>query len=208
MKKLFCLLAILFSINTCFALSEDYHVLRDQSLAFYSPSSQTWSSEQIYDDSIVINKKLYEGTGAYSVYNYSDGSLAFALATGDEFIYNGNFIIVDNNLLKFSKLVYNFGSFQEEQLSEEEIQSIFPDIEIIKVSWFDEDNMMWLHKPLKKDKTILLLNDTDRFFHRFECKSKNSQDEDIKNLITFSRYGMYKFKHFGERNGKIVFLIR
>ena len=63
-------------------------------------------------------------------------------------------------------------------------------------------------EDIGKNKTVLLLNDTDRFFHRFECKSKNSQDEDVKNLITFSRYGMYKFKHFGERNGKIVFLIR
>lgn len=208
MKKIFFLLATLFSINTSFALSEDYHVLQNDALAFYSPSTNTWSVEQVYDDSLVLNKKLFEGTGAYSVYNYSDGSLAFALATGDEFIYDGKFIIVDNNLLKFSKLVYNSGSFNEEILNEEEIQSIFPDVEIIKVSWFDEDNMMWLHKPFKKNKTILLLNDTDRFFHRFECKSKNSQDTDVKNLITFSRYGMYKFKHFGERNGRIVFLIR
>lgn len=208
MKKMFCILGLLFSMNVVFALPDSYEIMQDNSQLFYSPSNDVWASSQIYDDSIVLNKKLYEGTGAYSVYNYFDGSLAFALATGDEFIYDGKFVIVDNNLLKFSKIIYNGSVFEIVAMEYEEILEIFPDIEIIKVSWIDDDNVMWIHKPFLEKKTILLFNDTERFFHGLMCKSKYSQDDVLKGLITFSRYGIYRFKHYGMRDGKLTFLIR
>ena len=80
--------------------------------------------------------------------------------------------------------------------------------QIFKVSQIDTDNKTWLHKPFGKDKTILLLNDTERFFHQIKCNSTKAQDKNLKGLITFSRYGIYTFKHLGERNGKLIFYIR
>ena len=67
---------------------------------------------------------------------------------------------------------------------------------------------MWIHKPLFKNKKILLVNDTDRYFNKISCKSKNIQDSKIKGLITISRYGIFKFKHYGQRDGKLIFYIR
>ena len=67
---------------------------------------------------------------------------------------------------------------------------------------------MWLHKPLFKKKTILLVNDTDRYFHKITCKSKNIQDSEIKGLITIPRYGIIRFTHFGKHKGKLTFYIR
>ena len=67
---------------------------------------------------------------------------------------------------------------------------------------------MWIHKPIFKKKTFILVNDTDRFFHRITCKSKNTQDPEIKGLFTISRYGIIRFTHFGERDGKLTFYIR
>ena len=59
-----------------------------------------------------------------------------------------------------------------------------------------------------KNKTILLVNDTDKYFHQITCKSKGAQDEEIKGLVTFNRYGIFNFKHFGKRDGKLIFYIR
>lgn len=208
MKKFLLLLLIFLSANVVFALPEDFKIMENSSIVYYSPSLDSWSIESLSDDSLVLNKELLEGTGSYSIYKYSDGNLAFALATGDEFVYDGKLVVVDNNLLKFSKIICENSAFKEIPMERDEIQEMFPEVEIISASWIDEDNKMWIHKPLFKNKTILLLNDTDKFFHSIKTKSKNAQDEHVKGLITISHYGMYRFKHFGERNGRLTFFIR
>jgi hypothetical protein len=103
---------------------------------------------------------------------------------------------------------YDNGRFEQVPMEINEVQQLFPDVELFKVSNIDNDGKTWLHKPLFKNKTILLFNDTDRFFHKITCKSKKAQDVDIKGLITFSRYGIYRFKHFGKHKGELVFYIR
>lgn len=208
MKKILCLILLFFVTNLVKANPNEYDALYHDYQAVYTPSEAVWTSGGIADDSIVLTKKLVEGTGSYSKYLYSDGSLAFALASNSEFIKNGKFIVVDNNLLKFSEIVYNEGSFEEIPLDFQSIQQLFEDVEIIKISKIDSDNKTWIHKPLFKKKEILLLNDTDRFFHGIKKSGKKVQDENIKGLITLSRYGIYSFKHFGERNGKLIFYVR
>ena len=53
-----------------------------------------------------------------------------------------------------------------------------------------------------------MYNDTDKFFHGISTKSKNTQNTDIRSIITFSRYGIFRFKHYGEHNGKLILYIR
>lgn len=182
--------------------------ITNDTTVYYSEFMNAWSIENMAGDSLVLTKKLIEGTGSYSLYNYSDGSLAFALTTDCEFIKDDKLIIIDNNLLKYYKLVFNGNGFEQIELSLEEIEKIFPDTSILKISEIDPDNKMWIHKPLFKNKKILLVNDTDRYFHKISCKSKNIQDSKIKGLITISRYGIFKFKHYGQRDGKLIFYIR
>ena len=67
---------------------------------------------------------------------------------------------------------------------------------------------MWLHKPLGKQRNLLLFNDTDRCFHSLNTLSKGVQDSEIKGLIKINKYGIIRFSHFGERDGKLVFYIR
>lgn len=208
MKKILISLLLLIGCNLAFANPNEYDVIYHEYQAIYTPSENSWSAESIADDSIVLKKELIEGAGSYSRYNYEDGHLAFALATDCELIKDNKLIIVDNNLLKYYKMTYNGDSFEQEPLSPEELQQLFPQAEIFKISLIDKDNKTWLHKPIFKKRTILLYNDTDRFFHKISCKNKNVQDSELKGLITFSRYGFYKFTHFGEHKGKLIFYVR
>lgn len=208
MKKVLVVLSLLVGCNFVFANPNPYDVIYNEYQAVYTPSENTWSAGGLADDRIVFTKEVVEGAGSYSRYNYEDGSLAFALSTDCEIIKDGNLIVVDNNLLRYYRIIYDNGSFEQVPMSAEEVQQIFPDAELFKVSNIDNDGKTWLHKPLLKKKTILLFNDTDRFFHKITCKSKNAQDSDIKGLITFSRYGIYRFKHFGKHKGELVFYIR
>lgn len=208
MKKIF--LSLLFSCFAGIVFAQDniHNAVYDGSKIYYSPLNQTWSFESTETDDLVFTKKLIEGDGGYSIYNKEDGSFAFVLNTDYELINNGKLIIVDNNLLKYYKLIYDGTNHEQIELTDEEINSIFPDAEIYKISSIDSDNKMWIHKPFLEDKKFILVNDTDRFFHRINCKSKDVQDIEIKGLFTVSKYGIIRFTHYGERNGKITFYVR
>ncbi len=208
MKKFLISLFLLMGCNLVLANPNPYDVIYDEYQAIYTPSENSWSAGGIADDSIILTKELVEGAGSYSKYTYEDGTLAFALPTDCEIIKDGKFIVVDNNLLKFSKVIYDGESFEQVPMTEEEVRQAFEEVELFKVSSIDSDNKTWLHKPLFKKRTILLYNDTDRFFHQINCKSKNVQNLDIKGLITFTRYGIFRFNHFGEHKGKLIFYIR
>lgn len=208
MKKVLLFLSFLFLITPINAEDSLYDIIENENEIFYSQINNTWSINKSSDEDLVLFKNSFDGAGSYSTYKFSDGSLAFALATNCELIKDGKLIIIDNNLLKYYELQYNNKNIKQIELSESELKNIFPDTEIFKISQIDNDDKIWLHKPLLKKRTILLLNDTNRFFHQINCKSKNVQDNEIKGLITFNRYGSFTFKHFGKRNGKLIFYIR
>lgn len=209
MKKILICLTLFLSFNSVFATENPHNAVYNGDQVFHSNYDSKWSLIDVNtNDKLVLTKELLDGTGSCSTYKNIDNSLAFALSTDFEIIKNGNLIIVDNNLLKYSKIVYDGERFIQEPLSDEELEQAFPDAEIYKMSWIDSDNKMWLHKPLFKKRTLLLVNDTDNFYHQFSCKYKNVQDPEIKGLITINRYGIFRFKHFGKRNGELTFYIR
>lgn len=206
--KRFILLLFFLGCSSVFADINPEDVVQHNATIIYNPIQASWSTEPLDEHSVSYTKNLIEGVGSYSIYNNSDGSLAFALATDCEIVKDGKLIIVDNNLLKYSKLIYEDNAFQQIPLTDIEVSELFPQADIIKVSSIDDDEKMWLHKPFYKKRTILLVNDTEKYFHKISTKSKNVQDENIKGLITFNRYGYFKFKHYGKRNGKLIFYIR
>lgn len=209
MKKfLFCLLTMVISSISVYALSLEEEFIDADSEVVYSISDSIWRREKISDDDIVLKKTLIEGAGSYSIYNYEDESLAFALATPCELIRNGNLLIVDNNLLKYYKLIYDGQGFEQVILSAEEVQKLFPEADLLRTSFIESDDKIWIHKPFLKKKTILLFNDTDGFYHQITCKSKNVQKSEIKGLLTIPRYGIIRFTHYGKRNGKLIFYVR
>lgn len=209
MKKIF--LSILFLLFSCvFSLAEEesYQVINDGDTLVYSNIDSAWSLEKKHEDDITFKKVLYEGNGSHSIYNNEDGSLGFALATDCELISGNNLIIVDNNLLKYYKLEYDFGEITQVELTESEIKEVFPQAEIFKLSQIDADNKVWIHKPFRKKRVLIFVNDTNQFFHSLTCKSKKIQDSIVKGLVTISRYGIIRFSHLGEYKGKLTIYVR
>ena len=207
MKRfLICLMVLLFS-NVVFASENPHNAIYNNNLVYYNPLEAKWSNTPSEND-IVLKKELIEGTGSYSIYKYDDSRLAFALSTDFEIISNGKLITIDNNLLGYNKIVYDGEQFIQTSLTEEEIQETFPNAELFKLSQIDDDNKIWLHKPLFKKRTLLLINDSDKYYHSISTKSKKVQDPEIKGLITIARYGILTFRHLGERNGKLIIYIR
>ena len=208
MKKVLLSLLLFSFSSTVFADDNTLNLIKNEDKVFYSQENSTWLKEPENNNEQILTKTLFEGAGSYSIYNKEDGSLAFALATDCELINNGKLIIVDNNILKYYKLEYNDGSIEQIELTDEEIQGVFPEAEIFKLSQIESDNKIWLHKPFRKERTLILVNDTDKFFHGINCKSKNVQNPEIKGLIKISRYGIIRFTHFGEYKGNLTFYIR
>lgn len=209
MKKV-CLgliLSILLLGFTSVANACNFEGLYENYQAVYTPSSGTWSSGGMAEDRIVLTKKTSVGTGSYSEYYYSDGSLAASLNSNYEFLKEGMLIAVDNAKLKYSKVVYTDSKFEELPLTCEELKKIFPNAEIIKISQF-KNNKITIKKGLFKEKTVLLVNDTDGYFHKFTFKPESVKKTDVKGLITLSKYGKVEFSHYGDNEGKLTIYVR
>ena len=178
----------------------------EDSQVFYSPSLNEWSKDSNMEDSIVLTKNLSYAGGTCSEYLYTDLSRGFSLNSNIEFIRNNQLIALNTTSLKFSKIVYNDSSFEEVELPELELQKLFPEAEIIKMSSFEDDKLV-LKKPLFKKKTYILVNDTNEYFYKLTGKPKFSQKTNIPNILNIPRIGIYRFKHFGKKDGKLTIYV-
>ena len=86
---------------------------------------------------IKINKYLTTINHEYNTFNLTMHVYICELISGN------NLIVVDNNLLKYYKLEYDFGEITQVELTESEIKEVFPQAEIFKLSQIDADNKVW-----------------------------------------------------------------
>ena len=210
MKRFIYVLFLMFVfLPLVFANPNEYDALYNDYQTVFISETQQWHAGGIADEGIVLTKKIPDSIGRNSQYYYSDGRLAFALNTDFEFIKDGEFIAVNNNELKFSKVLYDEErGFEQVELSPLEIQKIFPEAEVIRLSLLDNDNKMWISKGFFKKKNILFVNDSNKYYYKLTPKAKKAQDKDIKAMVTLSRFGIYNFKHYGERDGKLTVYVR
>ena len=208
MRKFLFILSLLFLCNATFADPNPFDIIYDGYQVTYDHSAGLWCAGGIADGEVVLTKKLYDGAGSYSQYYNTDEKVEFTLTTDFEFVKDGHFIAIDNDELKYYEIAYNGTQFEQRLLDNSEIQDIFPDAEIISLANIDSDNKLWIHKPFLKKKPFLFVNDSDKFFHRLSAKQSKIQDKEIRGLVTISRYGIYRFKHFGQRDGKLTIYVR
>lgn len=208
MKKLCFVILALFISLVAFANTEDFDYVNDGQQISYNSYNNLWTIGGINDDDIILYKKFYDGAGSYSQYLDSEDKIVFTLTTSLEFVKDGVLYAINNDEFKYYRIVYNGQDFEEIPLSYGEIQELFPDADIISLTLVDDDNKMWVHKPIGQKKKILFINDSDKFFHKLTPKCIKAQDEKIKGLVTISRYGIYNFTHFGERDGKLTIYVR
>lgn len=171
----------------------------------YDTKTKCWSKEE-NKEGIILYKKTSSGTGSYSIYYYKCDKPAFQSSSNFEFIDDKKLIAVDNASLKYSKIIFDGSRFIQIPLEIEELKTIFPDVEIIKISRF-KNNKLTIKKPLFKKKTVLLVNDTDEYFHKYFVSPESSANKNIKGLITLSKkFTKVKFCHLGEKDGLTIYI--
>lgn len=171
----------------------------------YDTKTKCWSKEE-NKEGIILYKKTSSGTGSYSIYYYKCNKPAFQSGSNFEFIDDKKLIAVDNASLKYSKIIFDGSKFIQIPLEIEELKTIFPDVEIIKISRF-KNNKLTIKKPLFKKKTVLLVNDTDEYFHKYFVSPESSANKNIKGLITLSKkFTKVKFCHLGEKDGLTIYI--
>lgn len=171
----------------------------------YDTKTKCWSKEE-NKEGIILYKKTSSGTGSYSIYYYKCNKPAFQSSSNFEFIDNKMLIAIDNASLKYSKIIFDGSKFIQIPLEIEELKTIFPDVEIIKISRF-KNNKLTIKKPLFKKKTVLLVNDTDEYFHKYFVSPESSANKNIKGLITLSKkFTKVKFCHLGEKDGLTIYI--
>ena len=87
--------------------------------------------------------------------------------------------------------------FEKQLLTIDEIQELYPNYSIIRVSDF-KNNEIKIYKKFMSKKKILLLNDTENSFYKYNYKPASVNPERIKPFIRLSRTGKIVFSHYGE----------
>ena len=203
MKKFVPLIVFsLFCLTAAFAYTEVLEgdkVCYDKNSASYTPYNQ---------GCFALVKKINAGTGNYSEFYDENGNLFYMSPSSYEFFAGDRFIGFNNDELKF----YEIKGKSATLLSKEDVGKLFGDYEIILISNFDKDKKYRMKNSLFKSKKILLLNDTNRTFHKFFVypeSSRNSLAKDlkvgmIKSLITVYGKKNVRLKHFGGDEFEIV----
>ena len=194
MKKIFLTLIILISASLS-ANSFDFV----ENSVYYNLQTQKWSLNRQTPKDVKLIYKMYSASGGYSEYYNNRGKLAIGPFSNREFIDDGNLIGIDNGNLKLIKYYYDNGYFRNSILDEGYIGKLFPEIEIIKLSQFVNNEITIYKKPLEQKK-ILILNDTKNNYYKYTFKPANVGDKDITGLITVSKFGKIVFSHYGDDN--------
>lgn len=194
MKKIFLTLIILISASLS-ANSFDFV----ENSVYYNLQTQKWSLNRQTPKDVKLIYKMYSASGGYSEYYNNRGKLAIGPFSNREFIDDGNLIGIDNGNLKLIKYYYDNGYFRNSILDEGYIGKLFPEIEIIKLSQFVNNEITIYKKPLEQKK-ILILNDTKNNYYKYTFKPANIEDKDITGLITVSKFGKIVFSHYGDDN--------
>ena len=171
------------------AKADTYPNIPVNSKIYYNVDTCKWSSNQ-FGTTIEFVKQLTLGNNSYSGY-VSDG-LNYDSNSTKEFFHNGDLIGYNKNSLKFHRIHYIDDRISLERLSEKEIQELFPNAEIIRVSNF-KDNYIKLKRSPFKQKTYLLINDTNLMFYNYGFENLDNTEEGFVSVFTPKKFGKYCF---------------
>lgn len=169
-----------------------------------------WTSKGVKDTEYFVKAKTEEGK---YVFNYPDGETAFSSDCDYEFIYDGRLIGYSNSDLKFYEISLlgfereNTPSEEETEsskiqygvyksaLSPEEVQKIFPERRIVRISDFSENTNSIKLKKRKGALKIILFNDTESDFADYVFTTGNSRFKTymLNGLIDIEKAGMVQF---------------
>ena len=201
MKKIFCLFILLgytLSAQAADLLSIPYKNIKEEGKL--KVFEDVWTTNVNRKDSDYFIKFISSGTASFSEFYKSNGDFAFTTGCQYEFIHNGDLIGYSNDYLKFYDFSYLDGQVNKRELSPDEVQALFPDFKIIKISEFSPNTNSLKIKKDKHNFKIIILNDTDRYFYNYSFTSGNSKFKKypLAGFIDIKKKGMMQFSHFGD----------
>lgn len=201
MKNIILILSLIaLSINSALAYNYNKNItdesIKENQYLEYSTEQKNWLRTDSSNPAAFV-KHITHGTGGFS--EFEQNKNIYGTGTTYEFLYKNQLIGYNGHKLKFYKLEFDNNKIQNIPLSDNEIQELFPDVEIVKLSQF-KNNKITLYKPWFKKKTFLLINDTDKDFYKYQFEGYKNQTELIKGLVEISRPQTLIFSHFGSRD--------
>lgn len=200
MKKIFLILIILSSFVLAVNATEtiQYKNLRNKTQIMYNQDFDSWSTK--------VNRKTdkyYVKTATDNGYEYlnSDDSFAFSTGCSYEFLKGNDLIGYSDKDLKFYDFALIDGQLTKQELTSDDVQALFPDFKIVKISDFSPNtNSIKLKK--RDNSQLIILNDTDKNFEYYAFTSGNAKFKtyELAGFIKVTKKGMIQFSHFGENN--------
>ncbi len=163
MKKFTCLILI-FLFTGLSSYSAEYEGVYDKDIMIYSPSNKIWSKSNIYKDGIIFEKH----TSGLNKSEYNCGEIS--LNSDFEFIYKGRLFGADNKNFKFNEIIYEDCRFKEIPLEYRQVQEIFENITVIKLSDFIDGHYTIINNHAEKE--IIIFNDTPEDLSNYEISPK------------------------------------
>ncbi len=181
MKNIRFLFIIIFSFITLKVFALDYEGIYDNYQVTYSPSTNTFSTGSITGDRVVLTKHVVFGGYSQYVGRYNNTKckcwdqkkdtqqieeqcIELNLNSNFEFIWNSRLIGIDNENLKVYETKYIDKKFVEIEITPDEVQKIFFDYDILRISDFKKNTYTILSNNTEKN--VLIINDTDIDFHK------------------------------------------
>lgn len=199
MKKfLFLIMSLLIFCNIAKAYECDQMVLNsinDKQIIDYNPLTKKWSRNLGLND-YVFTKHITIGTGGFSEYIYKDKT--YDTNSTYEFLYYTKLYGYNAHQMKFFELIFDGNEFQRRDLTKEEVQYLFPDVQIIMVSEFT-DNEISVELPIFHKKAYMILNDTDQDFYKYQFEYYKGQSL-FNNIFDVNIPRVMVYSHFKSRD--------
>lgn len=202
MKKIFLSLILASSLSlSTFAsdtLNIPYKNLKKNAKITYNEELDCWSTKVNKHSPDVFVKNISDNNT--SEYLYPDETLAFSTNCNYEFLNGKDLIGYSNSDLKFYDFAFLNGELTKRELTEEEIQTLFPNFKIIKISEFSPNTNSLKIKKHGHNEKIILLNDTEKTFDNYTFTTGNAKFNtyDLAGFVEITKKGMIQFSHFGE----------
>ena len=199
MKRLFFIIIGIFFVLPAIALEniEYKNIGNEEKIALING---VWSAKLNRKTENYFVKRMSEGVLRFSEFYSPDGTFLFSTGTEYEFIEKGRLIGYSNSDLKFYEYTILNGILEQRELTYEEVQELFPEYKIIKISDFKSATNSLKIKKEKRHLKMILLNDTDMFFNNYCFTTNNSKYEKywLLGFLDISKKGMIQFSRFGE----------
>lgn len=172
------------------------NAVKDRQIVDFNPATKMWSRNLGLGHD-VFTKHVSIGSGSYS--EFTCGDKTFELNTTYEFLYYGRLYAYSAHLLKFFEIGYDGNELLTRELSKEEVQLLFPDVTILPVSEFN-NNEITVELPVFSRKAFMILNDTDRDFYKYQFEYYNPANKLFNNIFELRIPRIMVLSHFKSRD--------